>query len=179
MPLASLFPIPGRPRLVSVRRGSSGVGVDCSIRSIFRCQAGPPIPSQRRGDRRTRIWLRRTSFQRAPKPLDKNIVKPASASVHGQADAGVTQELCEPRTGELAALIGIENVRPAVFRHRFFQGLDAELDIHRIAEPPGQDLAAEPVHDDDEVQEPTAHGDVRNVSTPDLMGRSMTKPRSR
>lgn len=109
-------------------------------------------------------------LQRAPKPLDKNIVKPASASVHGQADAGVTQELCEPRTSELTALIGIEDVRPAVFRHRLFQGLDTEFDIHCIAEPPGQHLAAEPVHDSDEVQEAAAHGDVRNVSAPDLIG---------
>lgn len=112
-----------------------------SLHDLIYEQGGQPVIPPRR----------HRKYQHTPKPLDKNIVKPAPASVHGQADAGVTQELCEPRTGELAALIGIEDVRSAVFRHRFFQGLGAELDVHRIAEPPGQDHAAEPVHDGDEV----------------------------
>ncbi len=52
---------------------------------------------------------------------------------------------------------------------RFIQRLDAEVGFHRIGDAPGQHLAGEPVHDRDQVEEPTAHRQIRDVGRPDLV----------
>ena len=52
-------------------------------------------------------------FQRPPQPLDEDVVHPAPAPIHRDADAGVFQRVGEGEAGELRALIGIEDVGPA------------------------------------------------------------------
>src|SRR5260370_36140046 len=68
-------------------------------------------------------------FQAAPEPFDKHIVHPTPTPVHGNANARLLQHAGESRRGELAALIGVEDVRSAKPGQGFFQRLDAELDI--------------------------------------------------
>src|ERR1700737_4358662 len=55
-------------------------------------------------------------FDRPPKPLDKDIVTPCAFAVHADGDAILDQHAGELGAGELATLIGVEDVRRAVFR---------------------------------------------------------------
>jgi len=52
--------------------------------------------------------------ERAPRPLDKDIVHDPAAAIHGDADAGILERAGEGGTGELAALVGVENLRRGV-----------------------------------------------------------------
>ena len=108
-------------------------------------------------------------FEAAPQPLNEDIVHPAAAAVHGDADAGVLQRRREGKAGELAPLIRVEDVGLAVAGNRLFKRCDAEVGIHRVRQPPGQHLATEPVHDGDEVKEAAPHRDIGHIRTPDLI----------
>src|SRR5215212_2789294 len=70
----------------------------------------------------------------------------------------------------LAALIGVEDLRPAVTGERFFQRPDTKRRLHGDRQPPGENPAAEPVDDRGEVDEAARHRDVGDVHRPDLVG---------
>ena len=55
-------------------------------------------------------------FHRAPQPLDEHVVSPGAAAIHADADRLVLQHPREGRAGELAALVGVEDLRFAVTR---------------------------------------------------------------
>src|ERR1700684_1035349 len=92
-------------------------------------------------------------FQRSPQPLDEDVVHPAATPVHRDTDVGVLQGIGEGQAGELRTLIGVEDLRSAEARDGLLQRRHTELGIHRARQPPRQNLAAEPVHDRDQVQE--------------------------
>src|SRR5580658_2219151 len=108
-------------------------------------------------------------FQRSPQPLDEDVVHPAATPVHRDTDVGVLQGIGEGQAGELRTLIGVEDLRSAEARDGLLQRRHTELGIHRARQPPRQNLAAEPVHDRDQVQEASTHRDVGHVCTPDLV----------
>lgn len=108
-------------------------------------------------------------FQRSPQPLNEDVVHPAALTIHRDADVGILQGVGEGEAGELRALIRVEDLRSAEAGDRLLQRGDAEVSIHRIRQPPSQNLAAEPVHDGDQVQEASAHRDVGYVCAPDLV----------
>ena len=54
-------------------------------------------------------------FQTAPQPLDKDVVQKPPFAVHADPDARRLEFIQERRTGELHTLIGVENLRPAMF----------------------------------------------------------------
>jgi hypothetical protein len=60
------------------------------------------------------------------------VVHPAAAAVHRDANAGVNQHARERRSGELAALVGVEDLRPAVPGQRLLQGLDVRHDASMV-----------------------------------------------
>src|ERR1051325_5543908 len=57
-------------------------------------------------------------FKAAPQPLDENVVPVPALAVHADSDSVALQRAGEIVTGELAALVGIEDLRPAVPRDR-------------------------------------------------------------
>src|SRR5438552_2473505 len=59
-------------------------------------------------------------LQRAPQPLDEDIVHPPAAAVHRDLDASLSERASEGRAGELAALVGVEDLRLAETRQRQF-----------------------------------------------------------
>ena len=69
-------------------------------------------------------------FDTLPDPLDKDVVPPGSLSIHADLDAVGDQKACEGRTGELAALIGIEDLRLAIAGDGLIDSLDVEVGIH-------------------------------------------------
>ncbi len=74
-------------------------------------------------------------FDGPPQTLDKDVVAPCAVDVHGDGDLGVLQHLDEVEAGELAALVGVEDVGLAVAGQRFLDGLDAEPRFQRDREP--------------------------------------------
>jgi hypothetical protein len=54
-----------------------------------------------------------------PKTFNEHVVAPAAFTVHVDPDDVFLQQTGEDRAGELAALIGIEDVRFAIFDDRF------------------------------------------------------------
>src|SRR3954468_20510372 len=54
----------------------------------------------------------------SPEPLHEHIVAPSSSTVHADGDRVAGQQAGERRAGELAALIGVEDLRLTVMCHR-------------------------------------------------------------
>jgi len=72
---------------------------------------------------------------------------------HGDADFGVLEHLGEGIAGELAPLVGVEDLGFAVTSQGVFERGHAEIGIQCIGQPPGQKLAARPVQDCHQVEE--------------------------
>ncbi len=75
-------------------------------------------------------------FDRLPEPLDKDIIAPilvfgCAFAVHGDFDVVLVQDRDEGITGELAALVGVEYLRRAVFGDGLLQCSDAKIVRHR------------------------------------------------
>ena len=75
----------------------------------------------------------------------------------------------EVGTGELAALVRIEDLRLTVALQRLLQCFDAKLGMHRVRQPPGQHPARVPVHNRHQIQEPALDRDVGDVVAPSLV----------
>jgi hypothetical protein len=65
-------------------------------------------------------------LERAPQPLDEDVVHAAAPSIHGDRDLRRFKNAGESEAGELAALIGVEDFRFAVVGQGFVQSFDAE-----------------------------------------------------
>src|SRR6201998_883088 len=108
-------------------------------------------------------------FQAAPQPLDEHIVDPAAAAVHRDADAGGLQPAGKLSAGELAPLVGVEDLRLAEASQRVLQRRKAERDVHRIRQSPCQDGPTGPVDDRHQIEKPPLNRDVGNVCRPDMV----------
>src|SRR3982074_1700389 len=83
-------------------------------------------------------------FETAPQPLDKDIVRVAALAIHADRDRVVLQGAGEVVAGELAALVGIEDLGPAIPGEAVLERLDTELGAERVRQPPPQHPAAHP-----------------------------------
>src|SRR5450830_1215424 len=70
-------------------------------------------------------------FDAAPQPLDEDIIPPGALAIHADGDPVFDQHASECSAGELAALIGVEDIRLAVPSYGILQRLDAERRLHR------------------------------------------------
>src|ERR1700693_4936384 len=70
-------------------------------------------------------------FDAAPQPFDEHVVAPGPFAIHADGDAVAGKQAGEGRTGELRALIGVEDLRLAMTAQSIFQCLDAERRLHR------------------------------------------------
>ena len=61
-----------------------------------------------------RVQIHAFLLKRSPQPLDKHVVQPPAFAVHGNPNAGSLQSLRPIPAGELAALVGVEDLRGAV-----------------------------------------------------------------
>ena len=59
-------------------------------------------------------------------------------------DTGRLQAPGEGEAGELAALIGVENLRLAVAGQRLIERLDAKARVQGVRQPPGQHMPTRP-----------------------------------
>ena len=115
------------------------------------------------------VQVDRLVFERAPQPFDEDIVHEPAPAIHRDAHARRLQARGERHAGELAALVGVEDLRRIVPGQGLVKSLDAEACVQRVRQPPGQDIAACPVHDRDQIEEAAAHRDVGDVGAPDMV----------
>ena len=102
-------------------------------------------------------------FERAPQPLDEDVIHPAALAVHRDLDPGVLEPVGEGQACELAPLVGVEDLGGPVACERLGQGVDTEVRLERVRQPPGQDLPARPIHDRDQIEKAARQRDVRHV----------------
>ena len=81
----------------------------------------------------------------------------------------ILEQLREFEAGELAALVGVEDLRCAVAVHRLLHRLDTEVRRQRVRQAPRQHPAAGPVHHRKQVHEAALHRDVSDVGSPDVV----------
>ena len=113
--------------------------------------------------------VHRLVLQRAPQPFDEHVVQTAPTAIHRAPYPARFQHPGEGHTGELAALIGVEDLRNAATFQRICQRLRAEAGVQRVTQPPGQHPPARPVHHRHQVKEPTLHRNVGDVRAPRLI----------
>src|SRR3978361_1279781 len=105
-------------------------------------------------------------FDATPQPLDKDVVPPSPFAVHADGDPVFDQDASEFRAGELAALIGVEDIRLAVASQSVFKRLDAERRLHCDRYAPRQYATAEPIEHNGQIDEAALHRDVGDVHRP-------------
>lgn len=66
-------------------------------------------------------------------------------------------------------MLNVHDLGRAELVERLVQRLDAEVGFQRVRDAPGQNLPGKPVHDGDQIEEATTHGQVGDVGTPDLI----------
>ncbi len=109
-------------------------------------------------------------FDAPPKPLDKHVVHPATFAVHADFDVLFFDGFDPVRIRELRALVGIKNpglaARPL---KRSLEGPKAKRGVHCIADLPGEDRPAMPVHDRHKIAMALRHRDIGDVGAPDFV----------
>ncbi len=109
-------------------------------------------------------------FQTPPKPLDEDVVHPATTPVHADLDT-LLLKLGDPLfSGELAALVRVEDLWFATrAAQRLFQSPHAKSTVHSVADLPGENGPAVPIHDCHHVGVSFRHRNVGNVGAPDFV----------
>ena len=108
-------------------------------------------------------------LDRLPEPLDEDVVSPAPFTIHADADAARLERASELQTGELAALVGVEDLGLAIAGKGFFQCLDAKRRTHADRYAPGEYPPARPVHDGCQIDKPAGHRHVGDVHRPNVI----------
>ena len=67
-----------------------------------------------------------------PGPLDENVVSPAALAVHADLDVVILERLGKLSAGELAALVGVEDLECAVAGKGFLQRQGSDLHSSRV-----------------------------------------------
>ncbi len=86
-------------------------------------------------------------LQGPPQALDEDVVDTAALSVHRDPGPDPLQPVGPGKGREMATLIRIHNLGRAKPIDRLAQRFDAEVDLQRVGDAPGQNFAGKPVHD--------------------------------
>lgn len=109
-------------------------------------------------------------LDRAPQPLDENIVDGPSPAIHADLYGMVFQTVDIHIGGELAALIRVDDLWFSILGNGLFNGLYAPLGGHGITQAPSHHIARMHVYDGEQLHEAPCHGDVGDVDGPHLIG---------
>src|SRR3972149_7704203 len=75
----------------------------------------------RLGDRAVGVQVHLFVLHAPPESLDEDVVNPAAFAIHADLDIGVFEYFGKVLAGELAALVGVEDLRGAVLGDRLLQ----------------------------------------------------------
>jgi hypothetical protein len=108
-------------------------------------------------------------FDTFPASFHTHVIPPATFSVHAHLNAVVGQEPRELLAGELASLVGVEDLGAAILRERLPHCVETEVRRQRVGEPPRQHAATRPVQDGEEIDEASTHGNGGDIGRPDVV----------
>jgi hypothetical protein len=114
-------------------------------------------------------------FDRAPQPFHKDVVEDSALPVHTDPDTSAEKQSCKIPAGKLGALIGVENLWFGLAESSF-QSFHTEVNIQGDGDRPSEDIAAVPVHDRHQVDEPPMHPYVSDITCPHLIRSVNIKP---
>lgn len=106
-------------------------------------------------------------LEATPEPLNEDVVHGAAATIHTDKDIGLLQGGSESGGGELNPLIRVKDGQ-LLMAQCFPQSRQTEVTIQGVGQFPGQDVTAEPVHDGNQIHEPTGQEDQH--TRPDWVG---------
>ena len=112
---------------------------------------------------------------RAPEPLDEDVVQGPAAAIHRELHAAGQQGLGKLCRGKLAALIGVEEFRHSVLGNRPLDGVDAAACIDGVRQLPDQHHPALPVDDGTQVDEAALDRDKGYVHPPQRVGADQSR----
>ena len=76
-------------------------------------------------------------FDGSPQSFDEHVVEPSALAVHADADAMIGETFPPGTRGELAALIGVKDLRRSTrHSHGLVKGLKTEARVERVGETP-------------------------------------------
>lgn len=108
-------------------------------------------------------------LHRVPEPCDKDVVHPSPLAIHADLDTVDLQDAGELLTGGFTPLVGVEDLKPAVFCNGLFERLSTKICGHCIRQPPRQNLTKGPVYYRHQIGKALAHWDVGDIGTPDFV----------
>src|ERR1700737_82619 len=79
-----------------------------------------------------RVQVHLLVLERAPEPLDEDVVDAASLAVHADLNTTTQQDLCKRICSELRALIRVEDLGLSEAREGLIQRLHTEGRLHRV-----------------------------------------------
>ena len=106
-----------------------------SPRVVERQIAGQPVPGGGHAFIGAQVDL--LVFDATPEPLDEDVVAPGPLAIHADLEAGVLQCLDEVYRRELAAVVGVHDLRRAVSGHGLVQHLQAGPGFQRDRQSTG------------------------------------------
>ena len=119
-------------------------------------------------DRAGRLQINFFLLERSPEPLDVNVVHAASFPVHADLNPVGFQPVNPLRTGKLAPLITVENLRLGMGQRGIQHGY-TKFRFQRNRQFPGNDVPAIQVDQSHQIQKAPSHRDIRDVRGPDLI----------
>ena len=105
----------------------------------------------------------------APWAFAEDVVEGAGKAVHADLNVGCEQAGGEVIGRELCALVGVEDLGPAL-AERLAQGIETEDVVQSGGKLPSEHLAAVPVDDSDQIHEATKHRHMGDVSAQEQAG---------
>ena len=86
----------------------------------------PKDPVRHDKQERRRLPADALALQRTPEPLDGRVVHPTTVAINSDPDARIRQRLGDGLAGELAFLVSVEGLAPAMPGQRILQRLGAD-----------------------------------------------------
>ena len=121
------------------------------------------------GNRLVAVQVNLLVLDRFPESLYEDVIPPATLAIHADLNALILKQADEGGAGELATLISVHDVRSAVPRDGFLQGVDAGISGQTVRQAPGQHPTGCPIEDGTQIDKAPAHRDVRRIHSPDLV----------
>ena len=115
-------------------------------------------------------------LQGTSEPLNEDIVPEAASAVHADPHLPLLQHSGERLAGELPTLVAIEYPRSAISAQRFLEGIHTKSAVKCVGQAPAKYFSAGPVHDGNQVHEPSGHRNVGDIRCPYLVGLVYTQP---
>ena len=117
-------------------------------------------PILRLPDGLVRMQIDLLVFDASPESFHEHVVAPTAFAVHADLNAVVLEQPREGLACELAALVGVEDLRATMLRDRRLHRFEAEVRRQRIGQPPGQDPTSGPVQNRKQVDEAPTHRNI-------------------